>query len=141
MESRMNITPQDVLYSLHTAQNQHDLDAMVACFALDLQSEQPVHPGLEFAGSDQVRKNWSIIFNSVPDIKSELLSSAIDGDTVWAEWRWYGHRLDGAAHDVRGVTILHVQNGQIARVKLYMEQVQAVHAGIDARIRSEYHVS
>ncbi len=132
-----NATPQDVLYRLHTALNQRNLDAMVACFAPDFQSEQPAHPGVEFVGNDQVRKNWSLIFGAVPDFHAELVRSAIDGDTVWAEWFWYGHRTNGAPMQQRGVTVLQVQNGKIAAARLYMEFVQAPAAGIDGHVRSQ----
>ena len=47
-----------VMNRLLAAMNAHDLDAFVACFALDYRSEQPVHPSRAFEGSDKVRENW-----------------------------------------------------------------------------------
>jgi ketosteroid isomerase-like protein len=134
MESRNATAPQDVLYQVHEAQNRHDLDAFVGCFSPDFDAEQPVHPGVEFAGREQVRKNWSLLFAHVPDFRSELLSSAMDGDTVWAEWRWYGNQSNGKPHDTRGVMIFQVQGGLIVHAKLYMEPVQAQGSGIEAQL-------
>lgn len=136
MESRISFAPQDVLYRFHAAQNKHDLDAFVACFASDFRSEQPVHPGLEFVGRNQVRKNWTLIFSSVPDLQSESLRSVVEGDTVWAEWRWCGTRNNGASHDLRGVTILKIENDRIVWARLFMEPVQAPSAGIDTYLQT-----
>ena len=117
-------TSQVVLERLQQAQNSHDLEALVACFALDYQSAQPIHPERTFQGAEQVRKNWTTIFHDVPDFHAELLGSAVDGDTVWAEWHWFGTKRDGAPFTVRGVTIMGVQADQIMWGRLYMEPVQ-----------------
>ncbi len=128
--------PRDVLYRLHAAQNQHDLDALADCFAPDYKSEQPAHPGAEFAGRAQVRKNWGLILESVPDLQSELLRSVVDGDTVWAEWRWCGTRRDGVPHELRGITIFRVEDNQIQWTRMYMEPMQAPSDGIDTFVQS-----
>jgi SnoaL-like domain len=54
-EARPLVT--EVLERLRDAQNAHDLDAFVACFDPQYRSEQPVHPGRAFVGSEQARKN------------------------------------------------------------------------------------
>ena len=115
---------QTVLERLQQAQNSHDLEAFVACFAPDYQSAQPVHPDRAFQGAAQVRKNWTNIFQDVPDFHAELLRSVADGDMVWAEWHWFGTNRDGAQFAVRGVTIMGVQADQIMWGRLYMEPVQ-----------------
>ena len=84
--------PLAVIERLAAAQNAHDIDAMVACFAEDYESEQPAHPDRAFRGSAQVRANWSEIFAGVPDLRAELVASPsqealgrltrIDEDTV-----------------------------------------------------------
>ena len=115
---------QAVLERLQQAQNSHNLEAVVACFAPDYQSAQPIHPDRAFQGAEQVRKNWTKIFQDVPDFHAELLRSAVDGDTVWAEWHWFGTNLDGGQFAVRGVTIMGVQADQILWGRLYLEPVQ-----------------
>ena len=53
--------------TLCAAINAHDIDAFMACFDDDYDSAQPVHPGREFHGSEQVRRNWTALFREVPD--------------------------------------------------------------------------
>jgi hypothetical protein len=63
----------DVIERLNAAMNARDIDAFVENFHEDYDSEQPAHPDRAFVGSAQVRKNWSSIFEGVPDFSSELL--------------------------------------------------------------------
>ncbi len=133
------LSPPSVLERLHVAQNQHDLDAFVNCFAPDYKSEQPVHPDRVFQGREQVRKNWSAFFTSMPDFHSDLLDSATVEETLWAEWRWSGTRADGTRLEMRGMTIFGIQDDQIAWGRLYMEPVDEVDMGIDAAVRTLAH--
>ncbi|HEV2734791.1 MAG TPA: nuclear transport factor 2 family protein [Longimicrobiaceae bacterium] len=121
---------------LAAAMNRHDLDALVACFAPDYVSEAPAHPGRSFRGSDQVRRNWAQILGSFGDFTAALERRAVDGDTVWAEWEWSGTRPDGGRHVMRGVTILGVRDGLIARARFYMEPVDESAAGVEAAVRA-----
>src|SRR5438105_5156116 len=77
------------------ATNQHDLEALTACFAEDYKNETPAHPARGFHGRAQVRRNWEQIFAFVPDIHVEVVRSAIKTDTVWTEWEIRGTRRDG----------------------------------------------
>ena len=70
--------------------NAHDIDAFVACFHEDYESEQPAHPGPGVRGSDQVHRNWSAIFESTPDFRAELVRVDAAGGAEWSEWRWRG---------------------------------------------------
>jgi len=137
----MDIQPsgQSVLDKLHSAQNQHDLESFLSCFAPDYQSEQPAHPDRGFSGREQVRKNWSAIFDSTPDLKSEIRALVRDGDAWWVEWRWYGNRSDGTPFDMRGVTIMGVRSDLISWMRLYMEPVEVRGAGIDAIVQHLTH--
>jgi hypothetical protein len=114
----------EVLERLRDAQNDHDLDAFVACFHPDYRSEQPVHPDRAFVGSEQARGNWAEVFAGVPDFQAELLRSADQGDTGWAEWHWHGTRTDGTRLDMRGVTIFGVRGDRINWGRLYLEDVE-----------------
>ncbi|MDQ1450096.1 MAG: hypothetical protein QOC79_3067, partial [Actinomycetota bacterium] len=77
--------PQELVDRLVRATNEHDLDAVVACFADDYENETPAHPARGFRGRDQVRRNWEQIFAFVPDVHAAVLGRAIDGDTAWTE--------------------------------------------------------
>jgi ketosteroid isomerase-like protein len=129
-----SITPLTAAERLRDAINAHDLDVMVACFTADYESSFPAHPDRAFQGAKQVRTNWSQIFGGVPDITATLLASAVQGDTVWAEWEWTGTRRDGAPFHQRGVTIQGTRGNQLSWARLYMEPVE-VGRGVDASIR------
>ncbi|MEH2078499.1 MAG: nuclear transport factor 2 family protein [Nostoc sp.] len=112
-----------VVKRLQQAQNAHDLEAFLACFTSNFQGEQPAHPEKAVHGVEHVRKNWSTMFDDIPDFHSELLRSAVEGDTAWAEWYWFGTRCDGTRFGMRGATILGIQADQIEWARLYMEPV------------------
>ncbi len=77
--------------TLCAAINAHDIDAFMACFDDDYDSAQPVHPGREFHGSDQVRRNWTALFREVPDVRAEVLAKT---ETA----AWSGPSGIGTAH-------------------------------------------
>jgi ketosteroid isomerase-like protein len=121
---------------LQQALNAHDLEALLACFAPDFQGDQPLHPDRAFQGPEQILKNWSIVFQDVPDFHAEVLRSAVADDIAWAEWHYFGTRRNGVQLDMRGVSILGIDADQIKWARLYIEPVQAMGGGIDAAVKS-----
>src|SRR3954470_23702405 len=120
---------------LRAAMNARDIDAFVACFAEDYDSEQPAHPDRAFTGREQVRENWSAIFEGVPDFSSELVATASSGDVEWSEWRWRGTQADGTKLDMAGVIVGGVRAGLLQWARLYVEPVEREGAGIEAAVR------
>lgn len=120
------------LAKIQRAINQHNLDALTECFDPDYESTFPLHVGRAFRGHGQLRTNWSQIFGAVPDICADLLRSAENGDTMWAEWEWRGTRVDGAPFLLAGVTIQGVQDGRVVWGRLYMEPVGTDGGAADA---------
>jgi ketosteroid isomerase-like protein len=112
--------PRRVLERQARALNAHDVDALAACFHEELQSEDFVHPSQTFVGREQVRRNWSFMIANVPDLKAELRGTAVEGDTVWGEWRIFGTRRDGEMLDLRGVVISKVKDGLIVSSRRYL---------------------
>jgi ketosteroid isomerase-like protein len=110
-----------VIERLQQAQNAHDLEALLACFAPNFQGNHPRHPERGFQGIEDARKNWSTMFHTIPDFHSELLRSAVEGDTAWAEWHWFGTHRHGSQFGMRGVIIFGIQADQIEWARLYME--------------------
>jgi ketosteroid isomerase-like protein len=121
---------------LQQALNAQDLEALFACFTPDFQSDQPLHPDRSFRRPEQVLKNWSIIFQDVPDFHAELIRSTVAGDTAWSEWHYSGIRRNGVQLDMRGVAILGVEADQIKWARLYIEPVQTTGKGIDTAVKS-----
>ncbi len=128
-----------VMDKMLVALNAHDLDEFVAVFAGDYRSEQPVHPSRAFTSSDQVRENWAGVFSGVPDFRAELVLGVTTDDGVEVgEWRWSGTHVDGAPFEMRGVTVLGVENERVAWGRLYMEPVDRGNVGIDEMVRETY---
>lgn len=128
--------PEGVLERLLRATNKHDVDALASCFAVDYSNETPVHPGRGFRGREQVRRNWEQIFTFVPDVRAEIVRSAIDGETVWTEWEMTGTRPDGSAHHMCGVVVFEVSDAMISAARFYLEPVDE-HSGDVAAAVSE----
>jgi ketosteroid isomerase-like protein len=132
----------EIMHRLLIAMNAHDLDAFVACFAPDYESEQPAHPNRSFRGRDQVRKNWEGVFAGVPDISATLVMSASTGDGVEVgEWRWQGTHTDGSLFAMRGVIVAGVDQHEITWGRLYMEPVEQDGADIDEMVQNTYRPS
>jgi ketosteroid isomerase-like protein len=127
--------PRALIERLTAAQNAHDLDAMLACFAEDYRSEQPLFPVRNFRGIDQVRANWSALLEGIQDFHAEIVRSAVEGDAVFVEVHWTGTKADGAPFDERGVLIMGVQDDRITWGRLYVDEVEREGADIDAVVR------
>ena len=122
---------------LSQATNDHDLEALVACFASDYRNETPAHPERGFVGNEQVRKNWSQIFSAVPDLTAKVLRCTAEGDTVWTEWEHRGTRPDGSPHVMRGVVIFGVADGLAAWARFYLEPVEVGAGSVDDAVRRQ----
>ena len=120
---------------LTAAQNAHDLEAMLACFHEDYRSEQPLFPARTFVGIDQVRANWSAVFEGIADFRAHILRSAVDGETIFLEIHWTGSRADGTPLEERGVLIMGVRDDRIAWGRLYVDDVDNDGADIDTVVR------
>jgi len=135
MSAQVQAASRGAMERLRAAMNEHDLDALLACLSADYRSEQPVHPQRGFSGREQVEKNWSAMFEGIPDFHAELLADATEGDTLWAEWHWTGTRANEVPLDMRGVTLFEIRNGQIVSGRLYMEEVEEAGADIGETVR------
>ena len=135
MSSEVNATAAEVIERLHHAMNEHDLETFVACFDPGYRSEQPAHPNRGFSGREQVEKNWSALFDGIPDFHAEVLTTATAGETLCSEWHWTGTRENEAPFEMRGVTVFEIRNGRIVAGRLYMEEVEEAGADIDETVR------
>src|SRR5215210_320542 len=115
-----------VIERMLEALNRHDLAAFLESFNPGYQSEQPTHPNRGFGGKEQVRKNWSGMFESFPDFEANLLRHVSDGATVWSEWHWTATGLN-----IAGVILLGVEEDRIVWGRLYMEPVEEDGENID----------
>ena len=129
--------PEAVVERLLQATNDHDLDGLVACFAEDYRNETPVHPARDFQGRSQVRRNWEQIFAFVPDIRAEMVRTAVEGDTLWSEWEMRGTRRDGTAHLMRGCIVFGIRDAAISWARFYLEPVDENGTTVDQAVRQQ----
>lgn len=127
--------PRRVLERQRDALNAHDVDALADCFHVDLHSEELVHPSQTFRGREQVRRNWALMIQNVPDLQAELRGTAVEGDTVWGEWRIWGTRRDGQMLDLRGVVISRVEDGRIVSSRRYLAPLDPGAESVDDYFR------
>jgi ketosteroid isomerase-like protein len=127
--------PTAMLRRLERATNDHDLEALVDCFAETYVNETPVHPARGFRGREQVRANWRQLFAGVPDLQVRVLAAVAEGSTVWSEWEMTGTRRDGAPHHLRGVIVFDVADGRATAARFYLEPVDRSDTGVDAAVR------
>jgi len=127
------------LLRLEQATNDHNLDALVACFAPDYRNEAPAHPSRGFEGNEQVRRNWGQIFGFVPDVQSRVLSYVASGSEVWSEWEMSGTRVDGTQHLMRGVIVFGLRGGCAVSARFYLEPVDEASTTVDGAVRDQVH--
>jgi len=123
-----------VLERLMRAVNDHDLDALVSCFAQDYVNETPVHPQRGFRGNEQVRRNWTQIF-AIPDFRADVPRHSLDHDRLWTEWEMSGTRPDGAPFLMRGVVIFGIADEVIQSARFYLEPVETSTGDVDMHTR------
>jgi ketosteroid isomerase-like protein len=119
---------------LQQAINAHDLEAVVALFAEDYRNETPAHPARGFSGAEQVRRNWTRILGSAPDLRADLVRSTTDGDVEWSEWSWAGTGLDGRPLQMAGVVVLGIVRGRAQWARFYLEPVDRGSDGVGAAV-------
>jgi ketosteroid isomerase-like protein len=125
-----------VIDGLVRATNDHDIEALVACFNDDYVNETPAHPDRGFRGPEQVRRNWTGIFGGVPDVRARVVRQSAEGDTVWTEWEMSGTRRDGMPFMMRGVIIFEVADRGIGSARFYLEPVDEVSGDVNAAVES-----
>ncbi len=119
------------------ATNDHDLEALVACFSEDYENETPAHPARGFRGRDQVRRTWEQIFAFVPDLRADVVAAAYDGTTAWTEWEMRGTRRDGTPHRMAGVIVFDVVGETARRARFFLEPVEEVSGSVDDAVRRQ----
>ena len=126
-----------VIDRLLKATNDHDLDALVDCFAADYINETPAHPLRGFTGREQVRLNWRQILAAVPDLMAEVTAGAEQGGGAWTEWQMSGTRGDGTPHLMRGVIIFTVLDDRISAARFYLEPVETSTGDVNTAVRAQ----
>lgn len=133
-DARSEGSPSATIDRLVRAVNDHDLEALVACFDADYVNETPAHPDRSFRGNEQVRRNWTQILGSVSDLRADVLQMATAGDRVWTEWEMDGTRHDGERFQMAGVVIFGLRGDTITLARFYLEPVERTTGDVDAAV-------
>lgn len=96
------------------ALSEHNLEVAVSCFDPDYADEAPARRGDSVRGPEHVRRNVEAPFLDVPDLRAEILSSVVDADAVWMEWRMQGTRSNGTPFEFACVNIFGVHEDRFA---------------------------
>ena len=123
--------PAEVYVAYNDAENRHDLPAIEALVAVDLQVE--VNGRRAVASAEEDRAAMAALFEAYPNYRRELLEVLVDGDRATARWRMLGTpAVEGVpVLDVPGVSVVKVVNGQLAQAFLYYDG-----AALDRVLRS-----
>lgn len=108
------------LQNLVNAINRQDPAAITGCFTTDYACETPWQAAGSFAGNEHVRRNWTLMYADLPDIKAEVLRSTADVAEIWSEWVMRGTRQDGSPRVFRGMVLLDITDGLIAHSRFYL---------------------
>ena len=129
--------PAAVLCRLERATNEHDLEALVACFASDYRNETPAHPERGFTGRDQVRATGHRSSPRFPTSPARFWAARSTAIRCGASGSIGGTRPDGTPHLMRGVIIFGVADGLAAWARFYLEPVQAAAGTVDQAVRQQ----
>jgi steroid delta-isomerase-like uncharacterized protein len=134
--SPVPITHDDVTKVWADAWNSHDINAVLALFAKDVQIDQPENPKpLDYAGA---RRFFSMIFTAYPDFHVAVRQAIVDGRTAVSveevTGTWTGPFIDpatgkrtpgnGRHFDHPGAMVISYDSrGQISHVSIYWDQL------------------
>ncbi|WP_380165605.1 nuclear transport factor 2 family protein [Jannaschia sp. R86511] len=119
--------------ALRDAINSASASAVAACFADDYEATLPMHPSRDFTGSEQVEKNWTVIFSQLTAVHAEVLRHAVHDDEVWSEWEITGTSPGGSPALLRGPVIWTESDGRVATARFYLDPVTERPAGDSTR--------
>ena len=113
--------PKRLLERFHTALNTRDITNLVQLLQVDYEFFDPAHPERNTMGLEAARTAWNGIFTRYPGFRADLLRQAIEGNTIWSEWRWAGgpQGNENGFQQV-GVIIFGVEQGLLAWARTYM---------------------
>jgi ketosteroid isomerase-like protein len=113
------------------AQQDKDLDALVACWHPDVQVVHPMRPDRNWSGLDTYRRQWALIWERTPHSRFEVVSTAVVGDRVYLEA--LTEMSDGTM--VPHMNVLQVRDGKIWRGRVYTDKPRRDGVDIDGFAR------
>jgi len=109
------------------AQEDKDLDALVACWHPEVEVVHPMRPDRNWSGLDTYRRQWKLIWELTPDSRFEVVSTAVVGNRVYLEA--LTEMSDGTM--VPHMNVLEVEDGMIRRGRVYTDKPRRDGVSID----------
>jgi ketosteroid isomerase-like protein len=97
------------------AQEDKDFEALMSCWHSDVEVTHPMRPDLSWRGLETYRHAWARIWESNPQSRFEVVSTAVAGNRIYLEA--LVEHADGTM--MPNMNILEVENGKIRRGRVY----------------------
>jgi ketosteroid isomerase-like protein len=107
----------ELLKTFNDAWNRHDIDALMNCMANDCVFHGVAGPdvlGRTFSGRDEVRKGFTLAWETCPDASWKEGEHFVSGERGVSESTFRGTRADGSRIEARMVDIFTFSDGKIA---------------------------
>jgi Ketosteroid isomerase-related protein len=107
-----------MLKSIASAFDGHDLDGILTHFADDAVFESPRGPdpwGQRFVGKERIRDAFAGRFSGIPDIRYRDDEHFVDGDRGASEWTLSGTTTAGQRIEVRGCDLWSLRDGKVVK--------------------------
>jgi ketosteroid isomerase-like protein len=108
----------EMLRSIATGFDSHDLDGILAHFADDAVFESPKGPdvwGQRYVGKDEIRSAFAGRFAGIPDVRYQDDDHFVDGDRGASEWTLSGTTIEGQRIEVRGCDLWTFTDGKVVK--------------------------
>jgi ketosteroid isomerase-like protein len=108
----------EMLRSIATGFDSHDLDGILAHFADDAVFESPKGPdvwGQRYVGKDEIQRAFAARFAGIPDVRYQNDDHFVDGDRGASEWTLSGTTIDGQCIEVRGCDLWTFTDGKVVK--------------------------
>jgi hypothetical protein len=117
--------PKRLLERMHTTLNTRDLTNLLHLLQVDYEQIYPTQPERDTTGLEPARESWERLFERYSDFRADLLRQAIEGNTIWSEWRFSGGERQENPLNMGGVIIFGVEEGLIAWSRFYITDIRS----------------
>ena len=123
------------LVRLQQATNDHDLDALVDCFAAEYRTRRRRIRAVRSKEPSRSAATGGRSSSSFPMCGPACSGMRSTGSDVWSEWEMSGTRVDGTPHLMRGVIVFGLQGERAASARFYLEPVDQTGSTVDDAVR------
>lgn len=119
---------------LFFAFNQHDADAVMACFTADavfFTAAGPTATGRRIEGEAAIRAAFVAVWTEMPDVRWTVRRSRVFDDGGLTEWLFTGTRADGTRLEAEGLDLFTFAGDRVASKSAFRKDCPAIPAMTD----------